>query len=126
MGPAPVTSRSDVLPCCRCGSGEPMEPTPTLELAEIAASSGPVPERAQGMLEQLRRLVPFDAAWLASADPMSSSYTSLASADLDEATLRYLAGPQMARDIEATHADRRRPPLSPSDLPYPATELPTW
>src|SRR4051794_10662496 len=34
--------------------------------------------------------------------------------------------PQMARDIEATHADRRRPPLSPSDLPYPASELPTW
>src|SRR3954453_17544907 len=126
MGPAPVMSRRDVLPCCRGGSGGPMEPTPTLELAEIADSASPLPERAQGMLERLRRLVPFDAAWLALADPMSSSYTSLASPDLDEATLRYLAGPQMARDIEATHADRRRPPLSPSDLPYPASELPTW
>jgi DNA-binding CsgD family transcriptional regulator len=32
----------------------------------------------------------------------------------------------MARDIEDTGTDRARPPLSPSDLPYPAEELPTW
>ena len=31
-----------------------------------------------------------------------------------------------ARDIEVTGANRARPPLSPSDLPYPAEELPTW
>src|SRR3954471_14931066 len=126
MGPAPVMSRRDVLPCCRCGSGGPMEPTPTLELAEIADSASPLPERAEGMLERLRRLVPFDAAWLALADPMSSRYTSLASTDLDESTLQYLSGPEMARDIEVTHTDRGRPPLSPSDLPCPAAELPTW
>src|SRR4051794_13197236 len=57
---------------------------------------------------------------------MSSSYTSLASTDIDESTLQYLSGPKMAHDIEVTHADRGRPPLSPSDLPYPASELPTW
>lgn len=103
-----------------------MEATATLELAEAADSLDPLPERAREMLEGLRSLVPFDAAWLALADPMSSSYSTLASTDLDEPTLRYLGGPQMARDIEVTHADRRRPPLSPSDLPYPASELPTW
>jgi DNA-binding CsgD family transcriptional regulator len=32
----------------------------------------------------------------------------------------------VAHDIEVTHTDRGRPPLSPSDLPYPAVELPTW
>ncbi len=32
----------------------------------------------------------------------------------------------MAHDIEVTQADRARPPLSPSDLPYPANDLPTW
>ena len=62
-----------------------MKAAPSLELAEIAGSTGPLPERAQEMLGSLRRLVPFDAAWLALADPMSSSYTSLASTDLDEA-----------------------------------------
>src|SRR5947209_6349735 len=103
-----------------------MEQARSLELAEIADSTRPLAERAQEMLERLRRLVPFDAAWLALADPMSSSYTSLASTDLDESTLHYLSGPKMAHDIEVTHADRDRPPLSPSDLPYPATDLPTW
>jgi DNA-binding CsgD family transcriptional regulator len=78
------------------------------------------------MLQTLRRLVPFDAAWLAVADPMSSRYTSVASTDLDHGTLEYLSGPQMAHDIEVAGTDRARPPLSPSDLPYPATEIPTW
>ncbi|HEY4631224.1 MAG TPA: helix-turn-helix transcriptional regulator [Blastococcus sp.] len=103
-----------------------MEQTRSLELAEIADSTSSLSERAQEMLERLRRLVPFDAAWLALADPMSSSYTSLASTDLDESTLRYLSGPKMAHDIEVTHTGRGRPPLSPSDLPYPAGDLPTW
>jgi DNA-binding CsgD family transcriptional regulator len=103
-----------------------MKAAPSLELAEIAASAGPVGERAQQMLERLRALVPYDAAWLALTDPMSSSYTSLASTDLDEGTVQYLAGPKMAHDIEVTQTDRARPPLSPSDLPYPAGDLPTW
>ena len=103
-----------------------MAETPGLALAETAASTEPLPGRAQEMLQNLRRLVPFDAAWLALADPTSTRYTSLASTDLDEGTLQYLSGPRMARDIEVTQTDRARPPLSPSDLPYPAEDLPTW
>ena len=41
-----------------------MGPTSTLELAEIADSTSPAPERAREMLDRLRRLAPFDAAWL--------------------------------------------------------------
>jgi hypothetical protein len=78
------------------------------------------------MLDGLRRLVPFDAAWLALADPMRSGYGSLASADLDEGIGQYLSGPQNAHDIEVTQANRARPPMSPSDLPYPVSDLPTW
>jgi hypothetical protein len=103
-----------------------MEPTPTLELAEIADSTSPLPERAQGMLERLRRLVPFDAAWLALTDPMSSRYPAVASTDLDEDILQYLSGPTVAHDIERAQTVRGRAPLSPSDLPYPAVEVPTW
>src|SRR4051812_17536002 len=103
-----------------------METTPSLELAEIAASTDPLPERSHEMLERLRRVVPFDAAWLALTDPTSGSYPTVASTDLDVSTLQYLNGPTVAHDIEVTHTDRGRPPLSPSDLPYPAVELPTW
>ncbi|WP_409330267.1 helix-turn-helix transcriptional regulator [Trujillonella humicola] len=103
-----------------------MTQMPLLELAEIAASTGPLLDRSQDMLEALRRIVPFDAAWLALADPMGSSYTTIASTAFGESTLRYLNGPAMAHDIEVTHTDPARPPLSPSDLPYPAADLPTW
>jgi DNA-binding CsgD family transcriptional regulator len=97
-----------------------------LELNQVAASPAPLGQRAEALVTALRRLVPFDGAWIALADPRRSSYTSLADADLDGSTISYLSGPRMARDIEATGVNRARPPLSPSDLPYPATELPTW
>jgi DNA-binding CsgD family transcriptional regulator len=97
-----------------------------LMLAETAASAGTVPERAQALLEALRRVVPFDGAFLAFADPTGPGYHSLVTVDLDRPMVDFLSGPQVARDIEATGTDRARPPLSPSDLPYPAEELPTW
>ncbi|MCE0765146.1 helix-turn-helix transcriptional regulator [Pseudonocardia kujensis] len=97
-----------------------------LLLAETAASSATTSERAQAMLEVLRRLVPFDGAWLALADPVGHGYHSLASVDLDGPTVEFLSGPLNARDIETTGTNRARPPLSPSDLPYPAQELRTW
>ncbi|TKJ19632.1 helix-turn-helix transcriptional regulator [Blastococcus sp. CCUG 61487] len=97
-----------------------------LLLAETAASIGSTSERAHAMLEVLRRIIPFDGAFLAFADPLGHGYHSLVSVDLDVRTAEFLAGPQVARDIEATGTDRARPPLGPSDLPYPAEELPTW
>jgi DNA-binding CsgD family transcriptional regulator len=97
-----------------------------LLLAEAAASAGSTAERAQVLLEVLRRVVPFDAAFLAFADPLGDGYHSLAGVDLDAAALEFLSGPRLARDIELTGTDRARPPLGPSDLPYPVEDLPTW
>jgi DNA-binding CsgD family transcriptional regulator len=97
-----------------------------LLLAETAISAGTTNERGQALLEILGRIVPFDGAWLALADPVGHSYHSLASVGLDVPTVEFLSGPLMGRDIEVTGTDRARPPLSPSDLPYPAEELPTW
>lgn len=97
-----------------------------LGLAEIAAARACLSERAQALLAELRRHLRFDAAWMALAEPLGSGYTSLASDSLDASTVEYLSGPQMAKDIEVTGTHRNRAPLSPSDLPYPADELPTW
>ena len=97
-----------------------------LLLAETAASAGTTSERAQALLEVLHRVVPFDGAWLALADPLGHGYHSLASVDLDGPTVEFLGGPLTAHDIEVTGTDQARPPLSPSDLPYPVEELRTW
>jgi DNA-binding CsgD family transcriptional regulator len=83
-------------------------------------------DRAQGMLQVLRRVVPFDGAFVAFADPLSHSYHSLVGVDLDASTVDFLSSPQLAQDIEATGAHRARTPMSPSDLPYPSEELRTW
>ena len=87
-----------------------MKETASLELAEIADSTRPLAERTREMLERLPRLVPFDAAWLALVDPMSSSYTSLASTGLDPGVVEYLSGPRAAQEIEAAGNDRPGPP----------------
>ena len=97
-----------------------------LLLAETASSAGTTSERAQALLEVLRPLVSYDAAWIALADPLRSSYSSLSSADLDDRIVDFFSGPQAAHDIETAGVDRDRPPVSLSDLPYPGEELPTW
>src|SRR3954454_11646445 len=111
---------------CPLGWVKRMRDAPTLHLAEIAAMPGPLHERAQALLHELVRHVPFDASWIALAEPLGAGYTSLASTSLDQRTVQYLSGPKMAHDIEVTGANRANPPLSPSDLPYPADKLPTW
>src|SRR3954468_1461272 len=97
-----------------------------LRLAEIAASPERLTERARALLVELRRHVPFEASWMALAEPLGTGYTSLASISLDQRTVEYLSGPKMAHDIELTGTNRARPPRSPSALPSPAEELPTW
>jgi DNA-binding CsgD family transcriptional regulator len=97
-----------------------------LELAEIAASSVGLRQRADSFLASLRRWVPFDAAWMALADTQHPHYTGVADIDLDDSVRKYLSGPVVAGDIESTGCHRRQPPLSPSDLTYPGSELRTW
>ena len=95
-------------------------------LARLAESSDPLPQRGRAMLGALRPDVPFDAAWLALADPLPDNASSVVSADLDDCVVDFHSGPLRAHDIEVTGTDRDRPPLSPSDLPYAAEELSTW
>jgi DNA-binding CsgD family transcriptional regulator len=102
------------------------DPTVALELAEIGASAWPVRHRAAALLGVLRRVVSFDSAWIALADLPYTCFTPLACADLDGAILEHFRGPVTAQDIERTGLNRPRPPLSRSDLPYPAEELATW
>ena len=103
-----------------------MTEAPALRLAQIAATSGRLPERAKALLVELGRLVAFDASWIALADPLGTGYIPLASTSLNQRTVEYLSSPEMAHDIEVTGGNSGRPPLSPSDLPYRADELQRW
>ncbi|MDT4894161.1 MAG: hypothetical protein QOE97_3196 [Pseudonocardiales bacterium] len=100
--------------------------TPILALTEIAAAAGPARARADAFLEELRRHIPFDGAWLAVGEAEPLGYTSLAAIDLDDSTVCFLEGPATARDIDVSGADRPGPPLSPNDLPVALEEWLTW
>jgi DNA-binding CsgD family transcriptional regulator len=104
----------------------PVRPVRSPELAEVATSAAPLAQRAAAALEVLRRELPFDGAWLGLADPHAPGYSAVASADLDEKTLSFLAGPETARDTEATGTRRNSAPQGPSALPFPFAELPSW
>lgn len=83
-------------------------------LTRIVASPERLPDRASALLTTLRTVVPFEAAWLAFADPMSGAYVTAASVDLDQGTVDLLGGPAMARHIADTGADGDGPPRSRS------------
>jgi hypothetical protein len=74
---------------------------PVAEMIEIAACTGSLPERAQGLLERLDRWVPSDAAWLALCDPRSNVYATVASTGLDRSVIDYLDRPAMAQEIQS-------------------------
>jgi DNA-binding CsgD family transcriptional regulator len=102
------------------------DPGAILEFTRIAASAGPLPDRADGLLRTLGRLVPSDGAWLGLVEPSSGIFTTVASATLDDGVLQWLGGPVTAREIEALGLNSVGPPMSPSDLPYPVADLETW
>src|SRR3954453_13704837 len=99
---------------------------PVAELIEIAASTAPLPERAQHLLQGIDRWVPSEAAWLALSDPPSNVYATVGSTGLDQSVLDYLDRPAIAQEIELTGLNRNRPPVSVADLPVAVEELPAW
>ena len=79
-----------------------MTEAPAVRLAEIAATPGRLAERAEALLHELGRHIPFDAAWMALAEPLGNGYSSLASKSLDQSTVQYLSGPEMAANPQLT------------------------
>ena len=96
------------------------------QMADIAASSVPLLERADQLLQTLHRCVPSDAAWLALSDPGSNVYATVGSAGLDRSVVGFLDRPAVAREIQLNGVNRHQPPISLGELPTTADELPTW
>lgn len=71
--------------------------------------------------------MPFDGACLALTDPMGQNYRSLASVDLDDATVDLLCGPPVALDLRLGPSGGRPPRDLPwLDVPGRIERFPTW
>ena len=87
-----------------------------VELAHIGSRPGPVAERAHDAVASLRRLVPFDAHWIALRNPVTGELATLSAAGHDDATIRYLAGP-VAAEVSRRGPREDAPVLHVTALP---------
>jgi hypothetical protein len=96
------------------------------EITGIATAPGRVEERAQALVESLRRVVPCAAAWLAVRDPGTRRHVPVGTAGDTGPLARYFALPDADDDLEHLGLNRRRPPMRAGDLPVPLAEIRAW
>lgn len=97
-----------------------------VEVAGIAARPAGIEERAQALLEPLRRVVPFEAAWLGLLDPERREHVALAFQGSDDRIRARFASPAGVAEVELIGMHRARPPLRLRDSPVPPAELRGW
>src|SRR3954454_7540060 len=105
---------------------DPDLPPLRLELAEIAAGTTTLQQRAQAVLERLGQILPVDAAWLAVRDPERRRHTPLATTGLAEPLRRYFLTPEADAEVDQLDLNRWRPPMLVSEIPLPLPELRAW
>jgi hypothetical protein len=96
------------------------------QLARIAVTPDPLPERAAAMLSVLGEVLPSDAAWLAVRDPEHGLHTPLATAGAAEPLRRNFQTSEADDEVEQLGLNRHRPPMLASEYPVPLTESRSW
>ncbi|MCU1606841.1 MAG: helix-turn-helix transcriptional regulator [Modestobacter sp.] len=96
------------------------------EVIGIAMAPGRFTERAEALLGQLRRVVRFDAGWIALLPPEQYSHLPLARSGYDERVCGHLDSPSVLADAELVGLTRSRQPIRGRDLPFPLSEVPGW
>lgn len=103
------------------------DPVTTMaEVSRVVVMPGRPEDRAEALLEPLRGVLPFDAAWLALCDDQRRGHRSLVSTGWDRRTAAYLDGPVLVDEIEQLGMHRSTIPLRVADFPAPAAELRSW
>jgi DNA-binding CsgD family transcriptional regulator len=107
---------------------EAIAATPTLlaEVAQTAAATGGLTERAEAVLESFRRVVDFDASFIALLGPDRRDHAFLVRKGYDDRTVEFLESAAWMDEIEALGMDRERRPVRLCDLPVPAETLRSW
>jgi hypothetical protein len=105
---------------------EPEPPALRLEFAGIAASPATVQERAAEILQQLGRILVFDAGWLAVRDPERQRHVPLATTGAAAPLRDYFSRPEAEEEVDQLGLNRRRPPMLASEIPSPLSEVRAW
>jgi hypothetical protein len=93
---------------------------------QIAVEPASVGERAEQILDVLRRAVPFDAASISVRDPERRARYALAATGEVAALHAYSESPKGDAELDLIGLNRPTPPLRHTDLPMPAAETLAW
>ena len=96
------------------------------EVVGLAAEPGPLEARAEALLAQLQRVVPFDAGWIALLPADRAAHTALARSGYDERVCGYLDSASVLGDVELVGLQRSRRPIRGRDMTIPASEVRGW
>jgi DNA-binding CsgD family transcriptional regulator len=97
-----------------------------IEVARVASTPATIEERAHALLEPLRRVVPFRAAWISLLDPERHEQPPLVSEGYEDNLRRYMGGREGVAEIEQLGLNRSRGATLLSALPVPLDEVPSW
>src|SRR4051794_26936754 len=96
------------------------------EIPRLAAPSATVHERAAEILQQLGRILPFDAGWLAVRDPERCRHVPLATTAAAAPLREYFGRPEADEEVDQLGLNGRRPPMLASEIPSPLSEVRAW
>jgi DNA-binding CsgD family transcriptional regulator len=96
------------------------------DVGQIASGSGTVEQRAEGLLEPLRRLVPFQGAVIHLLDPDRGTQVPALSRGYGEAVNEFFSSPALTEEIELWGFTRNRAALRMCDLPCPPEQVRGW
>ncbi|MCW2508991.1 MAG: DNA-binding transcriptional regulator, CsgD family [Modestobacter sp.] len=115
------------MPADRSAGGLPANTVEILtEVSGIAAAPAGLAERADALLAQVQRVVPFEAGMIALLPSGQRSYRALSRHGYDDHANEYYDGPEFLHDVEL--AGLQRSPLARRmvDLPMPPAEIRLW
>jgi DNA-binding CsgD family transcriptional regulator len=97
------------------------------DVVRIASMPVRIDQRAEALLEPLRRVVPFRGAWISLLDPERREQPPLVSVGYPDELNRYMSGPAGVAEIEMLGLNRWSGVVRRlSDLPVPLDEVPAW
>ncbi|GIJ49573.1 hypothetical protein Val02_64590 [Virgisporangium aliadipatigenens] len=97
-----------------------------IEITQIVSMPGGILQRAEALLEPLRRIVPFEGAWLSLLDPERREQPPLVARGYPAALVRYMSGPGGVAEIELLGLNRNSGATRLADLPVHLDEVRSW
>jgi len=115
------------MPSVRDGGDLPRNTADILtEVAGIGTAPGTLAERAEALLAQVQRVVPFEAGTIALLPAGQRLHLTLSRHGFDDHANQYYDGPDFLHDVELAGLQRTPVPQRLMDLGVPPAEIPLW